>query len=48
MIQAQAQATGQGLPFTRTYLEMMEEALRHDEGDLDNSAVLLPISRSRA
>ncbi|UWQ97273.1 NAD(P)-dependent oxidoreductase [Rhodobacteraceae bacterium M385] len=48
LIQAQAQAAGQGLPFTRTYLEMMEDALRHDEGDLDNSAVMLPISRSRA
>lgn len=48
LIRAQAQAVGQGLPFTRTYLEMMEDALHHDEGDLDNSAVLLPISRSRA
>ena len=42
-----AAAAGQGLPFARTYLQMMQAALAAGEGDLDNAAVLLPISRSR-
>ncbi|WP_146589680.1 NAD(P)-dependent oxidoreductase [Puniceibacterium confluentis] len=46
LIRDGAAAAGQGLPFTATYLEMMHDALEHDEGDLDNSAILLPISRT--
>lgn len=47
LIRAGAAARGQGLPFTERYLEMMQEALDHGEGDLDNAAVLLPIARAR-
>lgn len=47
LIRDQARAAGQGLPFTGTYLDMMRDALAQGEGDLDNAAVLLPISRAR-
>ncbi|QXT38195.1 NAD(P)-dependent oxidoreductase [Gymnodinialimonas ceratoperidinii] len=46
LIRDQAKAAGQGLPFTGTYLDMMRDALAAGEGDLDNAAVLLPISRA--
>lgn len=47
LIRDSAAAQGQGLPFTETYLAMMDDALAQGEGDLDNSAILLPISRTR-
>lgn len=47
LIRDSAHAKGQGLPFTETYLAMMADALAHDEGDLDNSAIVLPIERTR-
>jgi 3-hydroxyisobutyrate dehydrogenase-like beta-hydroxyacid dehydrogenase len=47
LIREGAADKGQGLPFTETYLAMMHDAMTHDEGELDNSAVLLPIARSR-
>ncbi|MGJ8595037.1 NAD(P)-dependent oxidoreductase [Sulfitobacter sp.] len=47
LIADKAAQTGQGLPFTKTYLDMMQDALAHGEGDLDNSAILLPIERSK-
>lgn len=37
---------GQALPFTRTYLQMMQDCLDRGEGDLDNSAILLAIERA--
>ncbi len=46
LIREAAAARGQGLPFTETYLAMMQDAMAQGEGDLDNSAVLLPISRA--
>jgi 3-hydroxyisobutyrate dehydrogenase-like beta-hydroxyacid dehydrogenase len=47
LIRDGAAAIGQGLPFTETYLAMMRDAIEKGEGDLDNSAVLLPIARAR-
>lgn len=47
LIRASAAATGQGLPFTDTYLAMMHDAIAQGEGGLDNSAVLLPIERTK-
>lgn len=47
LIRDSAHAKGQGLPFTETYLAMMQDALTQGEGDLDNSAILLPIERTR-
>ena len=47
LIAKMAADAGQGLPFTQTYLAMMKDALEHGEGDLDNSAVLLPIERAK-
>lgn len=40
-----AQRAGQDLPFAQTYERMMQDCLGHDEGDLDNSAILLAIER---
>lgn len=37
---------GVGLPFAGTYLQMMQDCLDHQEGDLDNSAILLAIERA--
>ncbi len=48
LIRDSACAAGQGLPFTETYLAMMRDALAQGEGDLDNSAILLPIARTPA
>lgn len=48
LIRDSAKAAGQGLPFTETYLAMMEDALAQGEGDLDNSAIVLPIARTPA
>lgn len=48
LIRDAAANQGQGLPFAETYLAMMQDALDHGEGDLDNSAVLLPIERAQA
>ena len=48
LIRDSASAAGQGLPFTETYLAMMQDALDQGEGDLDNAAVLLPIARTPA
>ena len=47
LIRESAAARGQGLPFSETYLQMMREAMENGEGDLDNAAVLLPISRAK-
>ncbi|MBB5720800.1 3-hydroxyisobutyrate dehydrogenase-like beta-hydroxyacid dehydrogenase [Loktanella ponticola] len=47
LISQKAADAGQLLPFTQTYLAMMQDALDHGEADLDNSAVLLPIARSK-
>ncbi len=47
LIRDGATAAGQGLPFAQTYLAMMQDALQQGEGDLDNSAILLPIARCR-
>ena len=47
LIAGKAAQANQGLPFTQTYLNMMRDALDHGEGDLDNSAVLLPIARAK-
>ncbi|SNS86959.1 NAD(P)-dependent oxidoreductase [Tropicimonas sediminicola] len=46
LIRDGAAAAGQGLPFAETYLAMMEDAIAHGEGELDNSAILLPIARA--
>lgn len=46
LIRDAAAAAGQGLPFTETYLKMMQNAIQSGEGELDNSAILLPISRT--
>ena len=46
LIRTKATAKGQGLPFTETYLAMMHDAIEHGEGELDNSAILLPIART--
>ena len=46
LIRDGAAALGQGLPFAETYLAMMQDAIDHGEGDLDNSAILLPIARA--
>ncbi len=46
LIRDGAAAMGQGLPFTETYLAMMRDAIARGEGDLDNSAILLPIARA--
>jgi 3-hydroxyisobutyrate dehydrogenase-like beta-hydroxyacid dehydrogenase len=48
LIRTSAAAVGQGLPFARTYLDMMQDAMEHGEGDLDNAAILLPIARTPA
>lgn len=48
LIRDSAAVAGQGLPFTETYLAMMRDALSQGEGDLDNSAILLPIARTPA
>ncbi len=40
-----AEKAGQDLPFAQTYERMMQDCLGHDEGDLDNSAILLAIER---
>lgn len=48
LIRNGAATKGQGLPFTETYLAMMRDAIEHGEGDLDNSAVLLPIARAKS
>lgn len=46
LIRDGAAAAGQGLPFAETYLRMMHEAMENGEGELDNAAILLPISRT--
>jgi len=48
LIQDTAQATGQHLPFVETYGAMMDDCLSNAEGDLDNSAIILAIARSRS
>ena len=40
-----ANKAGQDLPFAQTYELMMQDCLSRDEGDLDNSAILLAIER---
>ncbi|MGI9436918.1 MAG: NAD(P)-dependent oxidoreductase, partial [Geminicoccaceae bacterium] len=40
-----AEKAGHALPFARTYEAMMQDCLGCDEGDLDNSAILLAIER---
>lgn len=47
LIRDSAAAAGQGLPFCETYRGMMRDAMRNGEADLDNAAVLLPISRAK-
>jgi len=46
LIRAAGAQTGKVLPFTQTYLQMMQDCLNHDEGELDNSAILLAIERA--
>lgn len=46
LIRDGAASVGQGLPFAETYLSMMQDAIENGEGDLDNSAILLPIARA--
>ena len=47
LIAQKAADAGQGLPFTQTYLAMMQDAVDQGEGDLDNSAILLSIERAK-
>jgi 3-hydroxyisobutyrate dehydrogenase-like beta-hydroxyacid dehydrogenase len=46
LIQDTATRARQGLPLTQRYLEIVDDSLINDEGDLDNSAVLLAIERT--
>ena len=48
LIQDTATRVGQGLPLAQRYLEIVDDSLVNDEGDLDNSAVLLAIERTAA
>lgn len=41
-----AQAHGQGLPFSRTHLALLEAGIASGEGELDNGAVIRAIRRS--
>ena len=47
LIWEQARSAGQGLPMAQRYLEVVGDSLAQGEGELDNSAVLLAIERSR-
>lgn len=47
LIRAQAEKAGQGLPMMERYLEVVSRSLAAGEGQLDNSAVMLEIERSR-
>ena len=42
---AQAQATGQPLPFAQLYAELLEDCVRRGEGEWDNAAILEAIRR---
>ena len=47
LIHATAQQAGQGLPLAERYLEIVADSLAQGEGELDNSAVMLAIERSK-
>jgi 3-hydroxyisobutyrate dehydrogenase-like beta-hydroxyacid dehydrogenase len=47
LIYDQAIQAGQGLPMAQRYLEVVGRSIAAGEGDLDNSAVLLEIERTR-
>jgi L-threonate 2-dehydrogenase len=42
---AQARSVGQALPFAKLYAAMLEDCVRHGEGECDNSAILEAIRR---
>jgi 3-hydroxyisobutyrate dehydrogenase-like beta-hydroxyacid dehydrogenase len=42
-----AQAAGQGLPFARTYAQMMQDCIANAEGDMDNAAIIRALARCR-
>lgn len=44
----QAQAAGQPLPFAKLYAELLEDCVRHGEGEWDNAAILEAIRRRGA
>lgn len=45
---AQARAAGQPLPFAKLYAELLEDCVRHGEGEWDNAAILEAIRRRGA
>lgn len=47
LILASAQATGQELPLSRVHHELLTEAVRSGEGELDNAAIIQAIRRKR-
>jgi 3-hydroxyisobutyrate dehydrogenase-like beta-hydroxyacid dehydrogenase len=42
---AQAQSSGQELPFAILYASMLEDCMKHDEADWDNAAIAEAIAR---
>lgn len=48
IIRKSANKTGQILPFANTYQSMVDDCIAEGEGDMDNSAILLAIERSRS
>lgn len=47
LMQEAAKRSGQALPLATVYLELIEGCLAHDEGELDNSAIIQEIRRRR-
>ena len=47
LIHSCATRVGQGLPLAELYSKLIDDNIAHDEGQLDNSAVLLAIERAR-
>lgn len=45
---AQAQARAQDLPFARLYAAMLEDCMKHGEGEWDNAAIAEAIARRRS
>jgi putative dehydrogenase len=43
----QARAAGQELPFANVYVRLLEDCIRHGEGEWDNAAILGAIQRRR-
>lgn len=48
LIRESANKIGQLLPFADTYQSMVDDCIAEGEGDMDNSAILLAIERSRS